>query len=212
MSRSASITSNDSFASAIDSNELTPIASSTVVILDEKQDPSTIKSESDGKKSNVPKDHKCCLLIATIVFIVFLCIFFIIIYSNRSEPTREYSSVSGNCANCSKENKTDEKDISSKVTVFDVTLWERSMTVIIQTHGPLAIQLNPYEPKTTLVMCRNNSTSFELFCNSQTKQNCQSVPVNKLVTIRNETKDEQIIFDIVVQCINKKIGIKWRSS
>lgn len=87
MNRSASLASIESFTSAIDSIEhveLIPIDSSTDAILDEKHD-SMIKPESDGKKSNVLKDHKCCLLIATIVFIVFLCIFFIIIYSNRSE-------------------------------------------------------------------------------------------------------------------------------
>lgn len=102
------------------------------------------------------------------------------------------------------------KDV--KATKLEVTLWDRLMTVIIQTHGPLDIELNPYEQETTLTMCRINRTSFELFCNSQTKQNCQSVPVNEPVTIRNETKDEQIIFDIVVKCINKRIGIKWRNS
>lgn len=87
MNRSASLASIESFTSAIDSIEhveLIPIDSSTDAILDEKHD-SMIKPESDGKKSNAFKDHKCCLLIATIVIIVFLCIFFIIIYSNRSE-------------------------------------------------------------------------------------------------------------------------------
>ncbi|CAG2203150.1 unnamed protein product [Mytilus edulis] len=196
MIRSASITSNDIFASASDLNELIPIDSSTVVILDEKQDPMTnFKPESDGKKSNVLKDHKCCLLIATI-------------------PTREYSSVSGNCANSSKENKTDEKDFSSKEvknTELQVTLWGPMMTFIIQTHRPVSLVLSKYDKETTLMICRNNRTSYELFCDSRTKHNCPYVPVNKSVTIRNETetKDEQIIVDIVTKCIDKKFGIKW---
>ncbi|VDI33015.1 Hypothetical predicted protein [Mytilus galloprovincialis] len=218
MNRSASLASIESFTSAIDSIEhveLIPIDSSTDAILDEKHD-SMIKPESDGKKSNAFKDHKCCLLIATVVFIVILCIFFIIIYSNRSEPTREYSSVSENCANCLKENKTEENDFSSKEvknTELQVTytLWGPMMTFMIQTHNPVSLVLSKYDEETTLMICRNNRTSYELFCDSRKKHNCPYVPVNKSVTIRNETetKDEQIIVDIVTKCIDQKFGIKW---
>ncbi|XP_063423849.1 uncharacterized protein LOC134707753 [Mytilus trossulus] len=209
MNRSTSLASIDSFTSAID---LLPIDSSLDAILDEKQDFMS-KPESDGKKSNVLKDHKCCLLVATIVFIVFLCIF-IIIYSNRSEPTREYSSVSGNCANCLKENKTNEKDFPSKEvknTELQVTLWGPMMTFIIQTHGPLSLGVSEYDKKARLMICRKNRTWYELFCDSRTKHNCPYVPVTKSVTIRNETetKDEQIKVDIETKCIDQKIGIKW---
>ncbi|CAC5362677.1 unnamed protein product [Mytilus coruscus] len=211
MSRSSSLMSKKSFESAI---ELIPTDRSTAgngrCFSDENQD-CKINQKSDGKNSNVFKDRKCCLLIATIIFIVFLSIFIIINY-NRYEPTREYSFVSGNCTNSTKENKTEEKESPSKEvkdTEFHVTLWDTSMTVIIQTHGTLSLILSEYDENTTVMICRNNRTSYELFCNSQTKQNCQSAPVNKSVTIRNETKDEQIIFDIVAKCIDQKVGIKW---
>ncbi|XP_052093455.1 uncharacterized protein LOC127729640 [Mytilus californianus] len=216
MSRSSSLMSKESFESAI---ELMPTDRSTDgngrCFSDENQD-CKINKKSGGKNSHVFKDHKCCLLIATIVFImfiVFLSIFIIINY-NRCEPTREYSFVSGNCTNCTKENKTEEKESPSKEvkdTEFQVTLWDSSMTVIIKTHETLSLQLSRYDDDTTMMICRNNRTSYELFCNSQAKRNCQSVPVpvNKSVTIRNETQDEQIIFNIVAKCINQKVGIKW---
>lgn len=85
------------------------------------------------------------------------------------------------------------------------------MTFIIQTHRPVSLVLSKYDKETTLMICRNNRTSYELFCDSRTKHNCPYVPVTKSVTIRNETetKDEQIIVDIVTKCIDQKFGIKW---
>ncbi|CAC5401491.1 SLC6A4 [Mytilus coruscus] len=221
MSRSSSESSIKSFQSA---NERKPIDNKCEdflndqstdgndrCLLNENQDYVNKPTAKQTNICNVFKDHKYCLLIATIIFIVILSIFIIINY-NRCELTEEHNFDSGNCTNYTKEKKIETKDYPSKPakeTEFHVTLWDTSMTVIIQSHGTLSLQLSQYDYKTTMMICRNNRTSYELLCNSQTKHNCQSVPVNKSVTIRNETQHEQITFNIVAKSIHEKIGIKW---